>query len=242
MLVDLAVRRSTSTHPVPGGTAVLHASFPDAHDHNRLLVTGECDAGDLAAAVDRVLGGAGLGHRVVDVLDAGLGHRLAGELAGQGWTASDQLLMAATGPPSRGEPVEVVQLPLDDRVAAARQDWRRDEPTWGDAVVEQLAQRIVTAPEAADTTFLGVHDGSGVAARADLFVLGGVARVEEVMTRPHARRRGLASALVLHAVALARARGADLVFLVADADDTPQHLYRRLGFTDLGCTVQLTRG
>jgi hypothetical protein len=39
---------------------------------------------------------------------------------------------------------------------------------------------------------------------------------------------------VLRAAAEARSSGADLVFLVADADDWPKELYGRLGFDTIG--------
>ena len=62
---------------------------------------------------------------------------------------------------------------------------------------------------------------------------------EDVGTLEEHRGRGYASAVVLHAAELARRAGADFVFLVADAQDWPQHLYRRLGFEPIGHYVKL---
>jgi ribosomal protein S18 acetylase RimI-like enzyme len=59
------------------------------------------------------------------------------------------------------------------------------------------------------------------------------------MTDPAHRGQGLASALVIHAANAAHGAGASMVFLVADAEDWVQHIYRRLGFTDLGRTASL---
>jgi len=42
-------------------------------------------------------------------------------------------------------------------------------------------------------------------------------------------------------VHLARRHGAEVVFLLADADDWPQQLYRRLSFTDNARTSQFAR-
>ena len=61
-----------------------------------------------------------------------------------------------------------------------------------------------------------------------------VAQIEDVINLPAQRGHGHASAVVRHAVAAARARGCDVVWLEADADDCPQHLYRKLGFDDVG--------
>jgi predicted acetyltransferase len=55
------------------------------------------------------------------------------------------------------------------------------------------------------------------------------------------RGRGYASALVLHTLQEARRAGCDLVFLVADAQDWPKALYRRLGFDELGRYVKFIR-
>jgi ribosomal protein S18 acetylase RimI-like enzyme len=58
---------------------------------------------------------------------------------------------------------------------------------------------------------------------------------------PEQRGRGYASAVVLRAVEEARADGAELVFLVADAEDWPKELYRRLGFDEIGANLKLLR-
>ncbi len=72
--------------------------------------------------------------------------------------------------------------------------------------------------------------GSSAEARA--------AQVEDVGTLPEHRGRGYASAVVLAAIAAAREHGADFVFLVADKEDWPKELYRRLGFDELGYYVK----
>ena len=59
---------------------------------------------------------------------------------------------------------------------------------------------------------------------------GDVAQVEDVGTLEEFRGKGVARNIVLRAVDEARAAGASLVFLFADANDWPQHLYGRLGF------------
>ena len=51
---------------------------------------------------------------------------------------------------------------------------------------------------------------------------------------PSSRGRGYAKAVVLGAIAEARRAGAEFVCLVADANDWPKELYRRLGFDELG--------
>jgi predicted GNAT family acetyltransferase len=81
-----------------------------------------------------------------------------------------------------------------------------------------------------------------LAAITVLYSDGSVAQVEDVYTVPEERNRGHARALVTKAVEVARAVGYELVFIVADADDWPRHLYRRIGFEPVGRTWALHRG
>jgi ribosomal protein S18 acetylase RimI-like enzyme len=78
-----------------------------------------------------------------------------------------------------------------------------------------------------------VVDGE-VVSYADLYQDGADAQVEDVGTLDEHRGRGYASAVVLAAIEASRRDGAELVFLVADANDWPQELYRRLGFETVG--------
>ncbi len=84
------------------------------------------------------------------------------------------------------------------------------------------------------------EDGS-MGARAWLLEHDGVAQVEDVATAPSERGRGLASAVVSAAIAAARRSGAELVFVVADADETTPELYRKLGFEPLAVTSRFIR-
>jgi predicted GNAT family acetyltransferase len=51
----------------------------------------------------------------------------------------------------------------------------------------------------------------------------------------------VATALVAHCAAQARARGAGVCFLSARADDTPKEMYARMGFRAIGVTRTLLR-
>jgi ribosomal protein S18 acetylase RimI-like enzyme len=100
---------------------------------------------------------------------------------------------------------------------------------------DQLIASVVAA-----RSFAVLEQGE-VAARCQLYSDRDTAQVENVYTHPGHRRRGLARALVSHAVREAHASGARLVFLLADASDWPQRLYRDVGFRDAGLLYRFKR-
>ena len=94
----------------------------------------------------------------------------------------------------------------------------------------------VSAARAGTRFFAAELDGV-LAGYCELYLHDGVAQVEDVNTLEGFRNRGAGRAFVLGAIAAARAAGADLVWLLADAEDWPQHLYATLGFEDVGGVV-----
>ena len=58
----------------------------------------------------------------------------------------------------------------------------------------------------------------------------GVGMVEDLFCDPIYRNRGLATALIAHAVNDARDRGAGPVIINSNPPDTPKHIYARMGF------------
>jgi ribosomal protein S18 acetylase RimI-like enzyme len=241
-LREVALARAGRTVGVPGGAGLLHDDFPAAHDHNRLLLWSAVDAPDAAAAADAVLGGAGLTHRLIDVQSTALADHLADGLQALGYQRSDELVMTYAGGDAPADTTaDVVELDLPQRAIVAAAGWRDEQPDWPADVSRQLGERICTVGRAVDATFLAVGGDAGVVARTDLYVRDAVAQIEEVVTDPAARRQGFASALIDEAVGRAQRGGADLIFLITDADDGAAPLYRRLGFIDLHTMASFTR-
>jgi ribosomal protein S18 acetylase RimI-like enzyme len=237
-LDDVAEGRAAHTVAVPGGTAYLHPEYPIAHVQNFVRLRRAApglDAEAVDRAVNDVFAGTRVDHRVVEVYDAALAERLAPGLQALGYHhATDLVMRYAQGAPSPGAG-RVVTLSLDERMEVATL-WRRlDHPTWPEDWTRQLGERIRTIVPVAECTFLAVRDETGaVVSRADLFRRDGITQIEEVVTMPRARNRGYASELVLEGV---RRAETDEIIIIADADDWPAQLYRRLGFEDLGRTA-----
>lgn len=101
---------------------------------------------------------------------------------------------------------------------------------------EQLGGLARDVQVPAGCRWFAVRIGGDVAGVAALQVHGGVGYLDDVVTFPPHRRRGVAGALVTHAVGEARASGADPVFLLADEPD-PIRLYGSLGFVETGRLV-----
>jgi len=112
------------------------------------------------------------------------------------------------------------------------QPWARPEVMAQLFSGKQLIGRRVKA-----RFFAVVVDGE-VVSYTDLYQDGAEAQIEDVGTLNEHRGRGYASAVVLAAIAEARKTGAEFVFLVADYEDWPKELYRRLGFDELGYYVK----
>ncbi len=87
--------------------------------------------------------------------------------------------------------------------------------------------------------FVGRLHGRAVASTSLLFYAG-VAGVYGVATIPAARRRGIARALVLHVIEIARRTGYQIAIL--SPTEMSEGIYRRLGFRDYTCIQHYTQG
>ncbi len=119
--------------------------------------------------------------------------------------------------------------------AAALEAFRREQPFgWQKEALRQLAEmderygRVCGARD-----FASPADDPACSCR--LYTDGSLAQIDEVGTVEERRGRGHATAAVLAAARTPPARtGRDPVFLLTDAADWPQQLYRRLGFDEIG--------
>jgi ribosomal protein S18 acetylase RimI-like enzyme len=228
--------------PFRFGTAISTPELPLRHDSNYLLVEALSDgisAAELVEEAERVQGAAGLEHRLLFFRDAALGERFAPELVSLGWRCDRHILMAQSRQPERAHDTRFVSEVTETALREARERQIRSYP-WG---TPEVARQLLDAKRRipVETRFFAVTAHGSVASYGDLYIDGEIAQVEDVATVPEHRGRGYASAVVLRAVEEARAAGAELVFLVADAEDWPKKLYRRLGFDEIGANVKLLR-
>jgi GNAT superfamily N-acetyltransferase len=221
--------------PAPYGRALLTPSFPRVHYTNTFEVDLGADgsATELLEDVEPIFWAAGLTHRQVSVDDE-LGARLAPEFRGLEWKAEELLVI-----PQRSEAPEL------DTSGVEEVGWEELEPVWAagmraspDIQDEEEVRQLVAAQHrrrtAVDVRYFAARVDGRIANYCELFSDEKTGQIETVMTLQEFRKIGLATAIVTHALAESRSTGHDLTFLLAEAEDWPKELYRRLGFETVG--------
>jgi ribosomal protein S18 acetylase RimI-like enzyme len=228
----------TREEPFAYGTALFDERLPRRWDSNYLLVERlpeDVSAGELAREAERIQGAADLRHRKLEVRDEVAGRRLEPEFRELGWAVNRHVLMALHRAPDRAaDSVVVEEVELDALRAPRAEQLRSYEWAEDDEVLAQLHEAKTLFAGRIETRFFAVLQDGRPVSWTDLYLAGDVAQIEDVGTLDAHRGRGYARAVVLRAAAEARAADADLVFLVADDQDWPKELYRKLGFDDLG--------
>ena len=223
------------------GRAVFVHSLPLVYWINLISVDPEerATADELAAEADRVQEPVGLLHRKVGIYDD-LGYDVEDDFRRLGWTVHRHLVMTHERPDelAEGSADEVTS----DEIEPVWADGIRESPYGRDEeVVRQLVEAQHRRRRAVTVRYFAARAGDEIASYCELFSDGKTAQVESVMTLERFRGRGLAKAVVSHAVREAGRAGHTLVFLVAEDDDWPKELYRRIGFEPRGHTWELIR-
>jgi ribosomal protein S18 acetylase RimI-like enzyme len=226
---DMAGERQESSSV---GTAIFDDRVPRRLDSNLLRVEREADPKTVRAEAER------LGRRMIHVSDPELGERLVPYFQEQGWLVRRHVLMAQLREPEREADLSLVTEVEEPDLRAARHQVVTGQPWAAPEVMAQLfAGKELIGRRVRARYFAIVLDGK-VVSYTDLYQDETEAQIEDVGTLHEYRQRGYASAVVLAAIEAARADGAEFVFLVADLEDWPKALYRRLGFDELGYFVK----
>ncbi len=230
--------------PFRFGTALLTDPLPKVWDVNYLRVERPATAAELDAEAEAIHSALGHGHRKLLVEDAELAATLRPELEALGWEAAENVLMVLRRPPDRRADTSPVREVSPDELRPAQRRGMETEP-WAsgddDAVEQVLAAQYLEG--AFHVRRLAALVDGEIASYCDLYEDGPIAQVEALMTLEAYRGRGLARAVMSKAVDEALAGGAELVFLVALAEDWPKELWAKLGFDVVGSVwwFQITR-
>jgi len=238
-------RAARRTVPFAFGVAHLHESLPRVWSRNYLVAEenlGQASAELLAAEADRILGGAGLRHRRIEVPDGDIGARLEAGFRGLGWGSECDLVMIARREPDRPADTSVVEEVSVEELEPIWVAGIRSEPFGqDDEVVRQLVDNKRVVMEAIETRFFAARLDGTLVSYCDLYSDGQTGQIEAVMTLEAYRNRGLARSTVSRALGASRQADNDLTFLLAHRDDWPQELYRKLGFDEVGFVYDFVR-
>lgn len=229
--------------PFRWGSAYLEDDQRLRYGSNFLWVDGspsDATAGELAGQADRILGGAGLQHRIVAVDDPVLSDRLADGFGDLGWSRIDLVLMVLPETTKPGRPPAGTVHPVDHAASLELllQLQHTYEPPRSPAAMEALAAYPAKLERTVGARFFAAQVEGRLVSIADLYIDATEAQIESVNTLPEFRNRGLATAVMAEAIHAARAAGANWIHLYAEARDWPRDWYERLGFEPAGSYTQ----
>jgi GNAT superfamily N-acetyltransferase len=221
-----------------GATIIRNREIPEVHDANYVAHVTASTLEATERLLERVeLEFSGYRHRRFD-LDFTTPPVLEARLAVEGYRHRNALVMLLEGDlVGEAEPQHVREVTDDGGwqmyKALYDVDWREfreriDTPF--DELVAQAMMRSRRSKAPPARYWLAYMEGHPRAYCASWEGAYGVGLVEDLFTHPDFRHRGLATALIYHCVADCRARGAEAVAIVADADDSAKQMYAAMGF------------
>ena len=243
---ELALDRRSNEEVVDyeWGRAFLSPTLPLAWDANWALIErAGMTAAEVVAAAEKSLGA--YEHRAVAIRDQVDGERLVPEFEGlSGWQVERNLYMLLR----EGEEVEaggdVLETPLagceDLRRELIRAEFAADTDKLDETADQLLEMGRRTGEAGGDRWF--VAPPADPASACCLLSAGDFGQVEDVGTLAAARGQGLAQAVIRAAIVASREAGHRHTFIVADADDWPRLLYKKLGFEPCGVIHVFRRG
>lgn len=240
---DVMVRTSTRSLEMPWGTAFFHDAFPLRYDANMAIADralGSATADEIVSQLDETYDG--FRHREIEFASVADAYSITMGMVEHGYAVERMVVMAQRRDPDRDpdlglvEEFELAEVQPLIVEATRREPWGR-EP----GIAEILASFRQVLVDGVGARFFAQRIDDRLAGSCELYVDGDVAQIEDVNTLEEFRGRGVARNVVLKAAGAAREAGATFVFLFADAQDWPRHLYGRLGFDEIGRSRLFTR-
>jgi GNAT superfamily N-acetyltransferase len=222
--------------PWEHGTVYRSARYPRYFTANLVVVRDDpgLTVDELIGVADTAL--AGLEHRRIDFDYSPAAEPLRDEFASRGFQSTRLVWMHFDGPPPTRPGVPVIEVPYD-AVERLRVAWRQEDFPGQEASEFQAQAREIRL--ALGTCVLAVHDESRPVGFAALDVGHDQVEIGAVYVLPEYRGQGRGTALTQAAI---RAAG-DVahLWISADDEDRPKHLYGRLGFRPVVKTTEIWR-
>jgi ribosomal protein S18 acetylase RimI-like enzyme len=222
-------------HEIPEGWVVRSRAWPGVWMLNHVRVTSEVTYEQATELCRRYLSDSNYDHLYVE--HQGSGQALVQRFRQEGWKVDVEVNSILSGEPDRPVDTGAVIEPDEDEALALMKRWLAEDETLQltpedlDHLLE--ANRLTWRVRGARR--LGIRGSDGrLAGITMLFSDGRIGQVEDVYVIPEARGRSYGRMLVTRAIDLAREGGHELAFIVADDNDWPKQLYRKLGFQPIG--------
>jgi GNAT superfamily N-acetyltransferase len=229
------------------GRVIRQPAFPHVYDAN-LVRRAHLREHGLDEALERLaapLREIGARHLQLTLDGADVPESLSPQLRRRGFVRDRLLAMIHDVDParSRAPSVRVRSVPDEaswDQFGWAMDRMNREEAWYAPSVSREIVGSLKHKCEiGALSMFVAERDGR-IAGTVGMAIDRGVASIVSVGTLPDARRRGVGRTMVLDMMERAKQRRADLIYLIARADDSPKEMYKKLGFrVELGFDVWL---
>jgi GNAT superfamily N-acetyltransferase len=233
-----------------GATFVRQPALPIIHDVNHVANARVTDPAAIDALMARVeVEFAGCRHRQF-VLDADTPPELEARLVLDGYDDVEASLVMVLERELRGsarpQPIRAIATDADwDGYARLKRlDWAERAARLGLGPLPEVAEGLIASYRVKVPPlryWLALADGAPRAFFSSWEGPDGVGQVEDLFVERPWRHRGLATALIHHAVADARRAGAGPVVIVADRTDTPKAMYAAMGFRPVAVVRKYTR-
>jgi ribosomal protein S18 acetylase RimI-like enzyme len=244
---DALAEAGAEVLPTRFGRVIRQSAFPHVYDAN-LVRRARLREETLDEALDQLqqpLRAVGARHLQLTLDGADVPESLAPLLRRRGFVRDRLIAMTLDGPllKPRAPGVTLKRVPEEapwDAFAFAMDRMNREEAWYAPSVSMEIVGSMRAKSERGALDVFVAERDRRVVGTVGLAIHRGVASIFSVGTLPEARRRGVGRTLVIDTVDRARAEGADLVYLIARAEDSPKDMYRKLGFhAELGFDVWL---
>lgn len=219
------------------GAVATDGRYPlvwDANNATVLEVVEGLTVAEIRAGLGPALRAAGAPYEHVEFWETSPGSPALEEYRGASERPNSDVVMVLDrlAPPDRPGSVETMEVTRPDRTFWRwyRESLREFGTAQAEELLDQMTLRTAEVFVPAGMRFYVGLVGGERAGYASLLSLEGVGYLDNVVTMPRFRRRGVASATVAGAVRASLAGGDRHVFLLAEKEGEPQRLYERLGF------------
>ncbi len=218
------------------GVVARSSRYPDYYEFNVVQVR-EDPGGDVQGLIDFVdQAQAGLAHRRIDFEHAEHAAAMRKEFERRGWKSTRLLHMWHEGESAVPEDAKVQEVPYDD-VQQLRVAWHEEDFPGVDASEFYAHARAVSL--ARGVRVLAVFDEGAPIAYTQIECAADTAEIMDVYVRADHRGHGLGTAVT--SAAIRSAPPVRDLWITADDEDRPKHLYARLGFRPVTTALQFLR-